>query len=113
MARLRSLLRRRVQRLLRRLQLKLRRWLVGMAELCFRVRRCGHVSRGVVSRAASRRRARAVVEIVIVMIVETVVDVDGIAGVDAMNRRDAGASARTRRGRSIVRSRAGSILRRL
>ena len=86
MARLRSLLRRRVQRLLRSLQLKLRRWLVGMAERCCRVRRCGHVSRGVVSRAVSRRRARAVVEIVIVMIVESVVDVDGIAGVAAMRK---------------------------
>ena len=97
----------------RSLQLKLRRWLVGMAEPCYRVRRCGHVSRGVVSRAASRRRAKVVVVIVIVMIVETVVDVGGIAGVDAMNRRDAGASARMRRGRSIVRSRAGSIRQRL
>jgi hypothetical protein len=110
MARLRSLLRRRVQRLPRSLLPKLRRWLVGMAELCCRARRCGHVSRGVVSRAVSRHRARAAV---VIVIAESVVDVDGIAGVDAMNRRGAGVSARTRRGPSTVLSRAGSIRQRL
>ena len=89
------------------------RWLVGMVERCCRVRRCGHVSRVVMRRAASRRRMKAAVVIVIVMTVEIVVDVGGIAGVDAMSRRDAGANVRTRHGPSIVRSRVGLVLRRL
>ena len=124
MARLRSRLRRRrVQRLLRSLLRRLHHWLVGMAERCCRARRCGLVSLVVVSREVSRLRARAVVVSAIVMTAESVVDVGGIAGVDAMNSGDAGASVlmrrgpkrrgRMRRGLSIVRSRAGLIRRRL
>jgi len=106
---LRSLLDR---RLLRSLLRKLRRWLVGMAEQCCRGRRCGHVSRAVERLEAESRGAR------IAEAVKSVVDVGGIAGVDAMSRRDVGASIVTRRemarrGRSIVRSRVRSIRRRL
>jgi hypothetical protein len=94
-----------------------------MAERCCRARRCGLVSLVAVSREVSRLRARAVVVSVIVMTGESVVDVGGIAGVDAMSRGDVGASVLMhrgpklrgpmRRGRSIVRSLAGWIRRRL
>lgn len=106
-------------RWLRSLLRRLSRWLVGMAERCCRVRLCGHVSRG-----ASRRRMRAAVGTAAnAMIVESVVDVGGIAGVDAMSSGDVAASVVMRRRpklrvvmrreRSIGRSLAGWIRRRL
>jgi hypothetical protein len=78
-----------------------------MVERCCRVRRCGRVSREV-SRAVSLR-AKDVVGIV-VGIAE---DGDGIVVVAAMTRRGVAGIVRVRHGRSIVRSRAGSIRRRL
>jgi hypothetical protein len=94
--------------------LKLRRWLVGMAERCCRARRCGLVSLVVVElRVVSQRLAKAVVVIAIVeTVVESAADVGGIAGVVAMRTRVGGASVRMRRvlmrcRRSSMRSRVG------
>ena len=69
-------------------------------------------------RAVRHRLARAVGLIVIEVAVKSVVDVGGTVGVDVMSRVDAEASVRMRRvpkrcRRSIVRSRAGWIRRRL
>ena len=75
-----------------------------MAERCCRVRRCGRASLGV-RRRAVRPRVRVVAEIV--------EDGDGIVAVDAMSSGDVVEIVRMRRGRSIVRSRGGSIRRRL
>jgi hypothetical protein len=85
-----------------------------MAELCCRARHCGLVSREAVSRVASRRRMRAAV---VIVIAEIVVDVGGIAGVDAMSSGGVAGSVLMRRGpkrreRNIVQSRVGSIRRR-
>ena len=69
-----------------------------MAERCCRARRCVLVSPvAVVSRAVSRRLARAVGLIATVVDGMSVEDVGGIAGVDGMSRVDAEASAQMRR----------------
>lgn len=104
MARLRALLARprvRARLLLRSLLLRLRRWLVGMAERCCRARRCGLVSLVVERREAEIREAK------IVGAVKSVAGAGGIAGVDAMSSAGVVAmdSVRVRRGRSIGQSR--------
>ena len=87
-----------------------------MAELCCRVRRCGHVSLGR-SRAVSRRAKDVAVNAVGIVTAE---GAGGTGGVDAMNSAGVGdamvsgtARREVRRVRSIGRSRAGSIRRRL
>ena len=64
-----------------------------MAERCCRARRCGLVSLVVDRRMVNRRLARAAVVIAIVAAVKSVVDVGGIAGVDAMRVGDVAVSA--------------------